>query len=175
MNAIDELAKREVSSTRRAFSCDNAVMPLKTFDCELKHGVKLSIENPAKVALRDVAYFLARAVAHFKDHRDVRKTGEYADGPYSEPIVKRRRQVAVCSLSHPGDEHGTYLTADRWTDAVIKAYVNADTLLQMMGALPAYEKAAREGDWLNDVFAALKGPNGEFQALARMIRRDSQA
>jgi len=150
-------------------------MPLETFDCELKHGIKLTVETPSKATLRDVAQFLAQAMAHFKEHRDVRKTGAYSDGPYSGPIVKRRRQVASCTLSHPGDENGTYLTAASWADAVVKAYVNADTLQQMMGALPVYEKAAQEGGWLSDVLAMLNMPNGELHALARMIRRDSQA
>jgi hypothetical protein len=151
-------------------------MQLETFDCELKHGIKLTIEGPAKATLRDVAQFLAQAMAQFKEHRDVCKTGDYADGPYSGPIVRRRRQVARCILSHPGDEHGTYLTAASWTDAVLKAYVNADTLLQMIGALPVVSQhAAQEGGWLSDVVAVLKKPNGELHALARMIRRDIQA
>jgi len=146
-------------------------MPPETFDCELKHGIKLTIESPSKATLRDVAQFLAQAMAYFKEHRDVRKTENYSDGPYSGPIVKRRRQVATCTLSHPGDEHGTFVTAALWTDALAKAYANADTLLQMIGELPLYRKAAKEGDWLSDVLAMLDRPNGEFHAFASMIRR----
>ena len=125
------------------------------FDCELKHGIKLTIENPSTATLRGVADFLAQAMAHFKDHRDVRKTAEYSGGPYSGPIVKRRRQVGSYTLSHPGDEHGTFLTPALWTDAVVKAYVNADTLQQMIGELPVYQKAGREGGWISDVLAML--------------------
>jgi hypothetical protein len=150
-------------------------MPPETFDCELLHGVKLTIENPSKAALRSVADFLAQAMAHFKEHRDVQKTAEYSDGPYSGPLIKRRRWVGSCTLSHPGDERGTFLTAASWTDAVIKAYVNADTLQQMIANLPAYEKAAaQEGGWVRDVLALLDRPNGQLQALAAMILRDNQ-
>ena len=150
-------------------------MPTETFDCELLHGIKLTIENPSKATLPGVTDFLAQAMAHFKEHRDVRKTADYADGPYSGPIVKRRRKVGNCTLSHPGDERGTFLTAALWTDALVKAYVNSDTLQQMIGELPVYQKAAQQGGWVSDVLALLDGPNGQFQALARMIRRDSQA
>jgi hypothetical protein len=150
-------------------------MPPETFDCELQHGVKPTMENPSKATLPGVADFRAQAMAHFKEHRDLRKTAEYSNGPYSGPIVKRRRQVGICTLSHPGDEQGNFLTAAHWTDAVIKAYVNADTLQQMIADLPAYEQAAaQEGGWVRDALALLDRPNGQFQALATMIRRDDQ-
>ena len=148
-------------------------MSPETFDCELLHGIKLTIEKPSKATLAGVADFLAQAMAYFKEHRDVRKTVEYSDGPYSGPIVKRRRQVGRCTLSHPGDENGTFLTAALWTDSVVKAYVNADTLQQMIGELPVYQKAAQQGDWVSDVLALLDKPNGQFHALARMIARQA--
>jgi hypothetical protein len=76
-------------------------MSPETFDCELLHGIKLTIENPSKATLPGVADFLAQAMAHFKKHRDGRKTAEYSDGPYSGPTIKRRRQVGICTLFIP--------------------------------------------------------------------------
>src|SRR5689334_12702814 len=66
---------------QQALPCDNAVMSPETFDCELLHGIKLTIENPSKATLAGVADFLAQAMAYFKEQRDVRKTAEYSDGP----------------------------------------------------------------------------------------------
>jgi hypothetical protein len=56
---------------------------------------------------------------------------------------------------------------------VVKAYVNADTLQQMIGELPVYQKAAQQGGWVSEVLALLNKPNGQFYALARMIARQA--
>ena len=149
-------------------------MSPERFDCELQHGITLTIESPSKAGLRDVAAFLAHAMTQFKEHR---KTGNYSDGPYSEPIVKRGRPVASCTVAHSGDAKGTYLTADLWTDALVKAYTNADTLLQMIAALPAYQQAsaADPGGWIAQALALLNTPHGELKALAYMIQRQKPA
>lgn len=163
-----------IGHATRPVACDNAAMPTETFACELKHGIMLTIESPSSATLRGVANFLAQAMAHFKEHRDVRKTQAYTHGSYSLPIEKRRGKAAIGTLSHPGDGDGSYLTAALWTDAVIKGYVNADTVLQMIEQLPAYKSAATPGDWMCDVLAMLDKPRGEFQAFAFMVRRDAQ-
>lgn len=77
-------------------------------------------------------------------------------------------------MAHPGDAQGTHLTAALWTDALVKAYASADTLVQMIGALPVYEQAsaADPGGWIAQTLALLNTmPLGEVKALAFMIRR----
>lgn len=147
----------------------NTAMPKTPFECELKHGIRLSIDNAAKGSLPGVADFLATAIGHFKKERDELKTQLYAGGPYRGYLVKGRRIIGNCTLSHPGDASGKYLTADEWTTSVINAYTNADTLQQMIQELQAY-KAGASG-WVSEVLELLDKPNGEFLALAAMIRR----
>jgi hypothetical protein len=79
-------------------------------------------------------------MAFFKHHRDSLKTDLFRDGPY---IVRVRD--GICTLSHPGDETGQFLTAAQWTDAVIWAYCAADSIGQIVKELAVYRAADKTG------------------------------
>ena len=71
---------------------------------ELRHGIRLTVLNRATIP--GIADFLAKAMNHFKHHRDVLKTDLYKDGPYRGSIINGRHFGGEADLTHPGDEKG---------------------------------------------------------------------
>lgn len=136
----------------------------------LPNGIELSLTDIHEpIPARSVADFLADALNHFKRHRDVLKTVDYAKGPYSGATRARPRGRALCRMSvrNPGDREGRRLTAAQWVEAVIAAYTAANTVEQIVDQLDDYRAAvAREpGSWLADAVGLLDRPHGELLAL----------
>ena len=100
---------------------------------ELRHGIRLTVLNRATIP--GIADFLAKAMNHFKHHRDVLKTDLYKDGPYRGSIINGRHFGGEADLTHPGDEKGGFITAAKWTDTVIWTYCATDTLEQIIKTL----------------------------------------
>src|SRR4051794_23886087 len=88
--------------------------------CDLKHGVQLGLWNHSvRLGVAGVGDFLAGAVAHFKERRDVLKTGQYTAGPYERTVSIRRKVLGWAQLSCT-DPAG--ITAALYAEAVIDAY-----------------------------------------------------
>jgi len=141
--------------------------------CQLRHGIVLTIGDSAgSVGITGVGDFLAKALRHFKRHRDELKTQLYIDGSF-RAAYRRPRSRAVCNLelSHPGDREDHFLTAALWTDAVIEAYTVADTVEQIAADLDGYRKAsAASGGSLDHVLRMIEQPRGDLRALRHMLK-----
>jgi hypothetical protein len=87
-----------------------------------------------------LADFLAEAMRHFKQLRDVAKLpvngDSYRRGYRSGP----RMQVLFDVF------HSTPLPTALWVDAVISAYTNANTLEQIIDDFKAYRALSKKGD-----------------------------
>ena len=137
--------------------------------CNLRHGVKLTVWNTSKhMNIRAVGDFLAKALEHFKHHRDVLKTDRYTAGNYSGPAMAGRRVLGSIQLMCRNEEG---LTAALWTDVVISAYSSVNTVEQMLEELPVWQKAVEKEDgYLREVVGMLEKPGGDLLAMAAMIK-----
>lgn len=145
--------------------------------CDLRHGVKLEIyREPGKLRVSMVGDFLAKAIEHFKHHRDVLGTDRYKGRPFcltfSRGRGRKAERLATMQLICP-----EVLTAALWTDAVISAYTSVNLVEQMIEDLPAWKQAvAKEGEsvFLREVVGLLEKPGGELQAMQMMLRHQME-
>ncbi len=130
-------------------------MPRDAITYDLPHGIRLTVSDTSgKLTIREVADVLAEAVTHFKRHRDDLKAATYALGDYVRPAARGRKVLGEVRLSAPTAEA---LSPDQWTAAVIRAYVEANTLEDMREELAAYRTAAgKNGGWLLEVVRLLE-------------------
>src|SRR3954466_8701381 len=108
--------------------------------CDLRHGAKLEIHRiPGKVPIQIVGNFLAKAMEHFKHHRDVLKTDRYTGNPFcltfSSGRGRKALRLATMQLLSPP------LTAALWADAMISAYCTVNSVEQMVEQLPMWQQA----------------------------------
>ena len=71
-------------------------------------------------------------MAHFKRHREELKTGVYKGGPYATDAKRGRKLIGGLRLACPDNQE---LTAAQWTEAVIDAYSNVNSVEQMLDAI----------------------------------------
>src|SRR5581483_2481453 len=141
--------------------------------CELRHGVKMELyQEPGKLKVQMVGDFLAKAMEHFKHHRDALKTGPYKGGPFcltfSTGRGRKKQPLATMQLSCPA-----VLTAALWTDATISAYTSVHSVEQMVEALAMWQQAvARDGEspFLREVGGLLDKPGGDLKAMEMMLK-----
>jgi len=140
--------------------------------CVLRHGVKLEIySEPGKLNVQMVGDFLAKAMEHFKHHRDVLKTDRYKGKPFCQTFSGRGRKaarLATMQLTCP-----EILTAALWTDAVISAYTTVNTVEQMVEGLAMWREAvARDGQspFTREVVGVLDKPGGDLKGMEMMLK-----
>jgi hypothetical protein len=145
--------------------------------CDLRHGVKLEVyREPGKLKVNMVGDFLAKAIEHFKHHRDVLKTDRYKGNPFcltfSRGRGRKAARLATMQLICP-----EVLTAALWTDAVVSAYSEVNSVEQMIEDLPAWKQAvAEEGQsvFLREVVGLLDKPEGDLQAMQMMLKHQME-
>lgn len=139
----------------------------------LRHGIQLAVWNSSgRMTIKDLADFLAEAMRHFKNQRDDPKTGAYTGPPYRETAHAKQKILGTMQLSYPAGPIEQFRTVALWTEAVIDAYSNANTVEQMLEQLPAYRQAAdKEGGWIREVVGLLVKPGGDLQAMEVMMKR----
>ena len=141
--------------------------------CDLRHGVKLEIySEPGKLKVQMVGDFLAKAMEHFKHHRDVLKTDRYKGNPFCQTFSSGRgrkaTKLATMQLRCP-----EVLTAALWTDATINAYTTVNTVEQMVEGLAMWREAvARDGQspFLREVVGVLDKPGGDLKAMEMILK-----
>jgi hypothetical protein len=156
-------------------------MAMKVSDgifCDLRHGVRLEVySEPGKLKIQMVGDFLAKAMEHFKHHRDVLKTDRYRGGPFCLTFSigrgKKKEPLATMQLLHRLKDGEPPLKAALWTDAVISAYSTVNSVEQMVERLATWQQAvARDGQspFLREVVGLLDKPGGELKAMEMMLK-----
>lgn len=141
--------------------------------CDLRHGVKLEVySEPGKLNIQIVGDFLAKAMEHFKHHRDALKTDRYIGAPFCLTFRtgrgRKAERLATLQVTCP-----EVLTAALWTDAVISAYTTVNTVEQMAEKIGVWKEAvAKEGQsqFLRDVVGMFEERGGDLRAMQAMLK-----
>jgi hypothetical protein len=137
--------------------------------CDLRHGIQLAIWNSSgHLTIREVEELLNGAMEYFKELSKNLKTALYTGGPYCVTAKKGQKILGKVQLSCSNTEG---LTVTSWCESVIDAYVRANTVVQMLEALPQWQKDAESGGgYVRKVVGILDKPGGDLLALEMMIK-----
>jgi hypothetical protein len=129
----------------------------------LRYGILLTIDG--EPPLRSVRNFLAAAVVHFKNQRDIQKSELYTAGSF-----QGRLGDIDGAISNPGDSTGAYLPPELWADAVIKAHRRVSALEQIRSQIGTHDHAPGEGSVkaVEDLLAQ-PSPKSHLTALALVM------
>lgn len=158
----------------------------------LRHDIDLLIDCAYGPFFSLLLEFLSGAVTHFKQQRDICKTGAYADGPYIyESFDRGSEPVIGMYLTHGPDEKGGHLTVDQWLEAVVEAFSVAETIDNLFSQIfypPSYERKSTgpvsieellqcnpqlsfaPGGWAAEALGHVNDPLGRFIGLDIALR-----
>ena len=133
--------------------------------CDLRHGVKLEIyPELGRLKVQMVGDFLAKAVEHFKHHRDVLKKDPYTGDPFCQTFKKGRMKQGTMQLSYACKEGEPSLTAALWTDAVIRAYTGCQHGRADNRGITRMKKAVTadgQSPFLREMVGMIEKPDGD--------------
>lgn len=137
---------------------------------ELKYGIGLSISSESgDLDVAGLAEFLSAAMSHLKNKREEVVSDPFIVQPCCVRAFSRRIKSGECKIIYDDLD----LPLNHWIDALVDAYVKANTLEQFIDELDAWaECAAREpASSISEIIRSCTEVGGKSRAWGLMLAR----